>query len=155
MIHPELRNRRENLATSRLHITYPVSRSISRPAMRFRSAFPRPCFRFCVRSSFCREFSLCNAPEIRINIAGGFQGIDKMVYFVERLPGPCRVSQRIRFATLRGPAENAGLRVSKVTRRMKPCLTRCFAILGIFGAGTEIDLISPESTQLSWVLIRS
>ena len=31
---------------------------------------------------------------------------------------PRRVSERVRFATLRGPAENAGLRVSKVSRRI-------------------------------------
>jgi DNA-binding XRE family transcriptional regulator len=44
---------------------------------------PAPCFCFCARSSFCREFSPSNAPETRINRAGAFQSIDKMVHFVE------------------------------------------------------------------------
>ena len=47
------------------------------------AVFPRPCFRFCVRSSFCREFSLCDAPETRIKRAWGFWNIDKMFHFVE------------------------------------------------------------------------
>jgi hypothetical protein len=47
-------------------------------------------YRGCGRSSFCREFSSSNALETRINIGAGVSPLDKMDYFVERLPGPAR-----------------------------------------------------------------
>jgi hypothetical protein len=47
-------------------------------------------YRGCGRSSFCREFSSSNALETRINIGASVSPLDKMDYFVERLPGPAR-----------------------------------------------------------------
>jgi hypothetical protein len=44
------------------------------------------CFRFCARSSFCREFPLCDAPETLASRAGGFRTIDEMLHFVDSEP---------------------------------------------------------------------
>src|SRR3979411_1198275 len=38
-------------------------------------------FRFCARLSFCREFSLSNAPETRMNRGGDFSTIYKRIHF--------------------------------------------------------------------------
>jgi hypothetical protein len=43
-----------------------------------------PVFRFCARSSFCREFTLSHAPETRVNQGPGFLSINKMFHFIER-----------------------------------------------------------------------
>ena len=40
-----------------------------------------------ILDSFCREFTLSDAPETRVNRAEAFSTIDKMIPFVERLCG--------------------------------------------------------------------
>jgi hypothetical protein len=87
------RNIRSNKHRSRTSFLLPLVASINRSTSRLVRCFrsltsitPRQCspfFRFCVRLSFCREFSLWDAPETRMNRGGDFSNIYKRDHFVE------------------------------------------------------------------------
>ena len=136
------RNIRSNKQRSRTSFLLPlvasINRSISRLVRCFRSLSPRQCFPLCARVSFCREFSLCDAPETRVNRGGDFSTMNKRDHFVEcfggtvvlpvfkreicntRKPMNAQMSQSNRHEVAR-----AGRRVSQGVILRKPTPTRC------------------------------